>query len=290
MGETAFSLNKLANAMPEIDIKLLPKIHVHATLQEFEEFSSVTPWFSYTVALPERPLPPLSDRPHIKTDRLLIRPFTSEDVDALWELRQFGEVQEHSKARGRADRSKEETAQSINNLLENEDDHWYFGVFLSSTGELIGECGLPSCTIMSTSISGWPEAEFVLKPQYWRQGYGTEMFRAIVDSWWDLPREWRRLQIIPYLTEGFEPGSDMPECIAFVWEAHNDAAAQFFAKMLAQLPAAADGAIEQRDMRNGREGTIVKWVGAAAYNPRPPPPKDADSDDEDYAEEPGEAE
>lgn len=37
--------------------------------------------------LPRRPLPPNADRPVITTERLLIRAFQADDLDALYELR-----------------------------------------------------------------------------------------------------------------------------------------------------------------------------------------------------------
>lgn len=245
------------------------KLELYLGLKEFTQLG-LTPWFSFTTSLPVRPLPSLAERPHLKTERLVIRPITEEDLDAFYELRSIAETQEHSKLRGRPDRNKDETAEYIKLMAENEDYHWYFGVFLSSTGEMIGEGGLPDCVLMSTSNSGWPEAEFLLKPDYWRQGYGTEMFTAIMDSWWDLPREWRRTQIIPALVPGLDAGSDVPECMVYQWEERNQRARDFFAKVLDQAPAAAEGGFESCDTREGREGEVVKWSGTVAQNPRPP--------------------
>lgn len=257
----------------------MKKLEINLELKDFQELG-LTPWFSYTTSLPVRPLLSQSQRPHLRTKRLLIRSIIPEDLDAFHDLRQIAETQEHSKIRGRPDRSKEETAQYIEDLASNEDNHWYFGAFLLSTGEMIGEGGLPDCVIMSTSNSGWPEAEFLIKPQYWRQGYGTEMFDAIINSWWDLPREWRRLQIIPALAPGVDAGSDLPECLVYQWEERNQRARGFFARMLDQAPAAAEGSFESCDAREGREGEIVKWAGTLAVNPRPPP-RDLESDFED---------
>lgn len=243
-----------------------PKLHLKLGFEAFHSLG-VMPWFSYTVTLPARPLPSIAERPHIKTKRLVIRPILPADLDAFYELRRCAETQEHSKTRGRPDRSKEETQQTIEALNEDEQNHWYFGVFLQSTGEMIGEGGLPDCNTMSTSNSGWPEAEFLIKPQYWRQGYGTEMFDAIVNSWWKLPREKRRHQLIPALAPGKEPGDEVAESIVFQWEDSNVQAREFFAKMLAGTPAAADGEFESCDTREGREGNIVQWFGTVARNP-----------------------
>lgn len=275
MGE-AFSLKTLEGALPVLQVDI--------ALNEAED-QAMTPWFSFTAAMPERPLPELDQRPHITTKRLIIRPITLDDVDQLHALRKITEIQCHSKTRGRADETVEETRASIEELIAHQWDQWYFGAFLRSTGEMIGEGGLPSCTIMASSISGWPEAEFLVKPQYWRQGYGTEMFNAIINSWWDLPREWRRLQVMPKLVQGLDAGSELPESIVFQWESGNEPARMFFAKVASQLPAAAEGAIESRDTRPGREGEVVKWTGTLCVNPRGPPPKAESDYEEDFSEE-----
>lgn len=268
MGD-AMSLGGLAKA--------LPTLHVDLEVSDFAGMC-VTPWFSFTTVLPVRPLPGYLERPQIETERLCIRPITMDDLDAFWELRQIAETQVPSKERGRPDASKDDTRRQIESLVEFEQDQWYYGAFLRSTGEMIGEGGL--YTVNRTSLSGWPEVEFLIKPQYWRQGYGTEMFNAIVDSWWDLPREWRRLQIIPALTPGFDPGCEVPESLVFQWEEPNEAARLFFAKVLANRPAAAEGGASTYDTRPGREGNIVRWSGTAAVNPREPPPRPVVDDDE----------
>lgn len=153
------------------------------------------PWFSFKVKLPMRPLPRISERPHMKTRCLLIRPIQMSDLEGFYALRRQPETQNHSTIRGRPDRDIAETRKYIEWLYEQDQAHWYFGAFLSSTGELIGEGGLPDCLAMPRS--GWPEAEFLIKSEYWRQGYGTEMFQAIVESWWSLPRETMRHQLLP---------------------------------------------------------------------------------------------
>lgn len=112
--------------------------------------------------------------------------------------------------RGRPDRDLEETRQNIERLQAPYDEnHWYFGAFLLSTGEMIGEGGLPDCEDMPRS--GWPEAEILIKPEYWRQGYGTELLHAFLTSWWELPRARRRHQLLPLVVGDKEPGAKVTE-------------------------------------------------------------------------------
>lgn len=244
----------------------------------------MTPWFSYSVVLPKLPLPVQSERPRIETERLIIRPITEDDLDAFHELRELPELQNESKIRGRPNTDKATTQQDIKALERDTDEHWHFGAFLRSTGEMIGEGGLLDCLHMVSSGSGWPEAEFFIKPSYWRQGYGTEFCKAWMESWWDLPRERKRHQILPAMAPGRDAGDDLGEGLVFKWEVHNVAARHFFAKIVSQTPVMVDGDYESMDTRPGREGNIVKWAGACIVNKRPLPPMPQEEDDDDDAD------
>ncbi|KAJ4014178.1 hypothetical protein NW752_005897 [Fusarium irregulare] len=255
----------------------LPSLQIFLSQEEAQNLG-MTPWFSYSVTLPERPIPGASERKPIETERLVIRPFTMKDLEAFHDLRKDSELQVHSTSRGRANKDKDESERQLHALVQDDQCHWWFGAFLKSTGELIGEAGLPDVLSMSSSISGWPEAEFLIKPQYCRQGYGTELWKAVMDSWWDLPRERRRHQLVPLIAPSKEPGDKVDECVVFQWEASNDVAKHFFAKVLAQAPVAAQGGCESIDTRDGREGTLITWAGTMISNPRPVPEDDSDSE------------
>ncbi|KAF4989114.1 hypothetical protein FGRMN_9357 [Fusarium graminum] len=254
----------------------LPSLHIFLTADDIRDLG-MTPWFSYSVTLPERPIPSASDRPTMETERLLIRPLTMKDLDAFHELRRIPEIQKHSTSRGRANKDKDETTRQLHSLVQDDQSHWMFGAFLKSTNELIGEGGLTDVLAMASSISGWPEAEFLIKPEYCRQGYGTELYKAVMNSWWDLPRERRRHQLMPVVAPGKEPGDKVAEGVVFQWEAGNDAATNFFAKVLSQAPVTVQGGCESIDTREGREGQLITWSGTLAANPRPMV-EDEDSD------------
>lgn len=271
------NMSSLADALPQIRIEML--------LDEYEK-CGVMPWFSFRSYIPERPLPSISERSPVRTERLIVRPLLNSDLDAFWELRQ-AETQVASRMRGRADPTKEHSRQQLQLFHEDDQNHWYFGAFLQSTGELIGEGGLPDCRDRNMSASGWPEgiylniytlyiyfrgtnifsAEFILKPDCCRQGYGTELFHAVMNLWWDLPREWQRLQLHHAVTPEKEPGDTVIEGVVFQWEAGNKAAPQFFAKMLKQNPIAASGGYASLDTRPGREGNVVYLTGMLVANP-----------------------
>ncbi|KAF3768027.1 hypothetical protein M406DRAFT_350868 [Cryphonectria parasitica EP155] len=252
--------------------------------QDDWEKLGITPWFSYKVRLPLRPLPPISARPVIRTKRLIIRPILPSDLEAFYELRRIPETQMHSTSRGRPDRSLDETRQSIARLQAPYDErHWYFGAFLASTGELIGEGGLPDTE--HQPVSGWTRCEVLIKPAYWRQGYGTEFFKTVLDSWWSLPRKLRRHQLLPFCIGNQEPGTVVAERLELIWEASNTAACNFFPKALSQAPVSHEGFFTSLDWREGREGELVRWAGTMVVNPLRREPnsdsEDCDSEDSD---------
>lgn len=71
-------------------------LHVTLEAAAYEELG-IMPWFSYHVKLPVKPLPPVADRPHTKTQRLTVRPITGDDLEQFHRLRSFPEVQNHCK-------------------------------------------------------------------------------------------------------------------------------------------------------------------------------------------------
>lgn len=77
---------------------------------------------------------------------------------------------------------------------------------------MIGEAGFPDC--VEVPRSGWPEVEILIKPGFWRQGYGTELLTAFMQSWWDLPRAVTRHQLHPLLQGNKEPGERIIEGVA----------------------------------------------------------------------------
>lgn len=288
----------------------LPTVRAHGLGQDQPQSSGVVPWFSYQVKLPVLPLPRISERPHIKTQHLLIRPLLPSDLNAFHKLRRRQETQQFSNTRGRADRNREETLQHLQRLNscqdvcpcgddsqddQSRDHHWYFGAFLRSTGELVGEGGLPPGCLASASASGWPEPELLILPEHRRRGLGTELFAAVMRSWWALPREAepRRRQLAPAAVPpppgrrqyggadgspaaAYEPGELVPEAVVLRWDDRNPAALPFFARALLLLAMEADGAapvvsaaegFEAIDTREGREGSIVRWEGALLVNP-----------------------
>lgn len=135
--------------------KSLTRLQINLNLEDYQN-CGMMPWFSFRTFVPARPLPSISERPHIRTARLIVRPLALTDLDVFWKLR-GSESQVASRIRGRSDLDIEQSRQSLFHLNEDDQCHWYFGAFLLETGELIGEGGLPDVRDRDMSASGWPE-------------------------------------------------------------------------------------------------------------------------------------
>ncbi|KAI0203781.1 acetyltransferase domain-containing protein [Astrocystis sublimbata] len=137
---------------------------------------------------------PLSQRPTIRTERLLLRALTQDDLEASWALRRDPQFMAESTL-GTPDASIEESQVALDKLTEPEAEHFLFGLFLADTGELIGDAGIH--TIRGSGI-GWPTVGYKLAPAHWGRGYATECMSAVLKAWWELPREEVEATVHPY--------------------------------------------------------------------------------------------
>ncbi len=113
----------------------------------------------------------------IETPRLLLRPMTGEDTDAL--LCIFSDpLVMHSFGGTLFDRPQMQ--RWINRNLQHQEQYGYglFSVILKDTAVLIGDCGLEHM-----EVEGRPEVEigYDFRSDYWRQGFATEAACAVRD-------------------------------------------------------------------------------------------------------------
>ncbi|KAI1431573.1 acetyltransferase domain-containing protein [Xylaria sp. CBS 124048] len=134
---------------------------------------------------PSLPLPSPNERPTMQTERLLLRPLTQSDLHAYHVLRKQPEFMSES-SRGQPDADISETQAGLDSLTAAPYDHFIFGFFLATTGDLIGEGGIHN---VRHGATGWPELGYKLGPEFWGRGYATEAMRAVLHAWWALPRE-----------------------------------------------------------------------------------------------------
>ncbi|TGJ80733.1 hypothetical protein E0Z10_g8039, partial [Xylaria hypoxylon] len=142
------------------------------------------PLITVKTTLPSQPFPANAARSPIKTARLVIRPLTQDDLEALHVLRTQSEVMACT-ALGRIDRDLTDTQVKLDPFLAPRDAKTYNpGIYLASTGELIGLGGV----FGTESELGWPEVGYMIKSEHWGRGYTTEFLKAFVKAWWSLPR------------------------------------------------------------------------------------------------------
>ena len=110
----------------------------------------------------------------LETQRLILRPLTMEDVDALAALYADPDVMRFFEGT----RSWETTRQRVEQIIEQyaRTGVDFLATIYKENGAFIGRCGL-----LWQSIEGVQEVEvaYMLAKSYWRQGLGTEAAQAL---------------------------------------------------------------------------------------------------------------
>ena len=130
------------------------------------------------------PCPPLVAQTDIRTERLLIRRYQASDLQSLYELRTQPEVMLWTKT-GKTDADLEITRSFVDTKLGAAAEDTYSCVIcLADTGKVIGTGGTHS----RNGMLGWPDMGYLLRKEYWGQGYGTEFVKGFLAAWWAFPR------------------------------------------------------------------------------------------------------
>ena len=112
----------------------------------------------------------------IETPRLLLRPYTMEDFDALYEILSDPETMAHYPAPFTAEKTRGWITWNLDNYQK-----YGFGllaVTLKDTGEFIGDCGI---TLQNIDGEILPEIGYHIHKRFQRQGYAKEAARAVRD-------------------------------------------------------------------------------------------------------------
>ena len=108
----------------------------------------------------------------LETDRLAMRPFVPEDIEAVHAYRRDPDVMRFT---GGPDRSLEDTSRTIEMYRRCQDEYGFskWAVVLKGTGELVGDSGL-------LPMNDVPEFElgYRLARRFWSLGLATECGRA----------------------------------------------------------------------------------------------------------------
>ena len=112
----------------------------------------------------------------LETPRLQLREFIHEDIDALAKVLSDPITMQHYPA----PYTRQEVADWIerNRRRYRENGHSLWAMILKSSGELIGDCGLPV-----QNVEGQNEIEigYHVRRDLWKQGFATEAARACRD-------------------------------------------------------------------------------------------------------------
>jgi RimJ/RimL family protein N-acetyltransferase len=121
----------------------------------------------------------------IETDRLILRPLTTADIDEVVELHAMPEVK---RTMGAFDRSAARARLERNELEWSERGHGLVAILERATGRFLGRSGLKYWPQFDETEVGW-----VLRTDAWGHGFATEAGRACLD--WGF-----RDLLLPYLT------------------------------------------------------------------------------------------
>lgn len=164
----------------------------------------------------------MTDMPALETNRLLIRPFCTEDLDAVYQLLDLdlGDADFGTEKIGTREARAEWLRWNILNVrqlaLLYQPPYGDRAVILKSSGELIGACGFVPCLMPFEQLRGFaPEltegdrfatAEFglfyAIAPAQRHLGYASEAARALVDFAFQHLRLKRVVATTQYENEG----------------------------------------------------------------------------------------
>ena len=112
----------------------------------------------------------------LETKRLILREYTLEDFDDLYEILSDHITMSHYPKPYDKNGVKRWLNWSIDNYQKYGFGLW--AVVLKETGKFIGDCGL---TIQNIDNEQLPEIGYHINKKYWRQGYASEAAIAVRD-------------------------------------------------------------------------------------------------------------
>ncbi|MGX7030806.1 GNAT family N-acetyltransferase [Vagococcus zengguangii] len=112
----------------------------------------------------------------IETSRLIIRAYTQDDFEELYEILSDEETMQHYPAPFDKERTKRWIDWNLANYQRDGFGLW--AIILKETGEFIGDCGVTMQTIDGDYV---PEIGYHINKNYWKQGYAKEAASAVRD-------------------------------------------------------------------------------------------------------------
>lgn len=110
----------------------------------------------------------------LETQRLLLRPFTWDDFENLYQINSNPEIMRYI----RSPETREQTQESLKKIIDDYEKFPALGrlaIIEKSTNTFIG-----LCLLRHYEIDGEIEAGYVLTKQYWGKGYATEAMQELL--------------------------------------------------------------------------------------------------------------
>ena len=112
----------------------------------------------------------------IETKRLILREYTMDDFDALYQIMSDPETMQHYPAPFDQKKTRNWISWNLDNYKKYGFGLW--AIVIKETNEFIGDCGI---TIQNIDGKMLPEIGYHIHKQYWRQGYAKEAARSVRD-------------------------------------------------------------------------------------------------------------
>ena len=109
----------------------------------------------------------------LETNRLILRPFTSDDFDLLFSLHANEEV---AKSTIDGVQSKQQVQTHLDSFIahQNKFNYSQFALFDKKSGKFVGRGGLTN-RALAASLGKKNEIRFALMPEFWGQGLASEL-------------------------------------------------------------------------------------------------------------------
>ncbi|MES2961541.1 MAG: GNAT family N-acetyltransferase [Pseudomonadota bacterium] len=114
----------------------------------------------------------------LKTNRLNLRQFKPEDISLLYQLHSNPEV---AKTTVDGIQSLEKIQEQLNAFISHQQELGYsqMAVFENSSGKFVGRAGI-TFRSLSEETGKKPEVRFAFLPEFWGQGYASEITRELI--------------------------------------------------------------------------------------------------------------
>ena len=120
----------------------------------------------------------------LQTERLILREYTMDDFDALYEIMSDAETMQHYPAPFDQARTRRWIEWNLENYQKYGWGLW--AVVLRESGEFIGDCGI---TLQNIDGQMLPEIGYHIHKKYWRRGFAKEAARTVLKEYPDPKNE-----------------------------------------------------------------------------------------------------